>query len=66
MFIRKKFRNCIQFATSRLDDSNGSEDRIFERIRNFLLLTEDQYSGKFHKVNTFLRLLSIDYQTKLI
>ena len=47
MSTKKKFRNCIQFAASRLDDINGSEDRIFDRIRDFVMLTEDRYPGKF-------------------
>ena len=46
----KKLRNCIQSAASKLDDNNGSEDRIFDRIRDFVFLTEDQYSGKYYSI----------------
>ena len=46
MCPKKKLKSCIQLAASKLDDNNGSEDRIFGRIRDFIiLLTEDQYSG---------------------
>ena len=46
MCPKKKLKSCIQLAASKLDDNNGIEDRIFDRIRDFIiLLTEDQYSG---------------------
>ena len=46
MCPKKKLNNCIQLAASILDDKNGSEDRIFDRIRDFnLLMAEEQYSG---------------------
>ena len=55
MCPRKRLKNCIQFAASKLDDNNESEDRIFDRIRDFLsLMTEDQYSGTFDILSTLL------------
>ncbi|KAI6652351.1 E3 ubiquitin-protein ligase [Oopsacas minuta] len=38
---KAKLKNCIQPAASRLDDSNGSEERIVGRIRDILLLTDN-------------------------
>ena len=34
-FQWSKLKDCIQSAASRLDDSNGSEDRTLSRIRDF-------------------------------
>ncbi|KAI6647030.1 E3 ubiquitin-protein ligase [Oopsacas minuta] len=54
MSQKKKLSACIQSAASKLDDNDGSEDRIFDRIRDFaLLLTDDKYY-----VNDFIKTLS--------
>ena len=52
MCPKKKLNNCIQLAASKLDDNNESEDRIFDRIRDFnILMTEEQYSGMWCNSN---------------
>ena len=52
-----KFTDCIQNAASRLQDQNGSEDRIYDRVRDILYILQDTYySGKsLQQVNSIIQ-----------